>query len=423
MTSSVIHLHLGGAGVKIGDALWKLYEKEESDTNVKGYIYNENDNNRYPLALFADFDDQMINEVKNNKSIKYKSTSFVSGKEDASNNFCRGHFTVGKELIDQCLDQLRKQIESIDRLDQFIITSALSGGTGSGFANLLLERMSTEYGRKTQNNAFLVYPSQEMSNITVDVYNVVLSTHLTSEYYDSVVMLDNQSMYESIDSQIGLDYVDYTHLNNLISQLISSYTGLRRFSQIDNTKLLSGLCPYPKIHYITPSYGPLATINDKINQELNEKQLTSYITKPEQRLFISQINPEHFCTALVHRSKEKNQFFGQSALSFQKMKIRYQESPYVLQCISQNYTVISELAQLKQTGVFLSNNLSVLNYFQMLLKKYNKLFDRRAFLHWFWGEGGGFGFIQECAGQLEYLIRDYQEVWEKDDDIDIDIID
>ncbi|CAK82862.1 unnamed protein product (macronuclear) [Paramecium tetraurelia] len=418
MTSSVIHLHIGGAGVMIGDALWKLYEKEESDTNVKSYIYNENENNNYPLALFVDSDEQMINKVKKNQSIKYKSTSFVSGKEDASNNFCRAFNAVGKQLIEQSLDQLRKQIESIDRLDQFIITSALSGGTGSGFAALLLERISKEYGRKTQKNAFLVYPSQEMSNNIVDLYNVIYSIDLTLEDCHSVVMLDNQSMYESIDSQFGLDFVDYTLLNNLISQLISSYTGLRRFSQIDNKKLLSGLCSYDRIHYITPSYGPLATINDQIKYELNEKQLISYITKPEQRLFQNKIKPYHLSAALVHRSKGENQFFGQSDQAFQKMKIRYQESPYVLQCISQNYTVIPELAQLKQTGVFLSNDLSMLNYLEIILKKFYKVFDKRAFLHWFTGEGGGFGWVQECMSKFEYLIADYKEVQIKDNDID-----
>ncbi|CAD8204120.1 unnamed protein product [Paramecium octaurelia] len=212
MTSSAIPLHLEGAEVMIGDALWKLYEKEESDINVKGYIYNENENNHYPLALFVDSDDQMINKVKKYQSIKYRSR-----KEDASNNYCRGYFALGKELINQ------KNKQKV-LTDQINITSALSGGTGSGFATYLLKKISIEYGRKTQKNAFLVYPSQKMSNNIVDFYNIILSTELTSDLCGSVVMLDNQQMYETIDSQIGLDSVYYTHLNNLILQLITSYT-------------------------------------------------------------------------------------------------------------------------------------------------------------------------------------------------------
>lgn len=29
----------------------------------------------------------------------------ISGKEDAANNFARGHYTIGKEMVDLCLDR------------------------------------------------------------------------------------------------------------------------------------------------------------------------------------------------------------------------------------------------------------------------------------------------------------------------------
>ena len=32
----------------------------------------------------------------------------ISGKEDAANNYARGHYTIGKELIDSVLDRVRK---------------------------------------------------------------------------------------------------------------------------------------------------------------------------------------------------------------------------------------------------------------------------------------------------------------------------
>jgi len=35
----------------------------------------------------------------------------ISGKEDAANNYARGHFTVGKDIIDICLDRVRKMAE------------------------------------------------------------------------------------------------------------------------------------------------------------------------------------------------------------------------------------------------------------------------------------------------------------------------
>ena len=34
----------------------------------------------------------------------------ITGKEDAANNYARGHYTVGKELVDLVLDRIRKLV-------------------------------------------------------------------------------------------------------------------------------------------------------------------------------------------------------------------------------------------------------------------------------------------------------------------------
>lgn len=34
----------------------------------------------------------------------------ITGKEDAANNFARGHYTVGKEIVDDVLDKIRKMV-------------------------------------------------------------------------------------------------------------------------------------------------------------------------------------------------------------------------------------------------------------------------------------------------------------------------
>ena len=36
----------------------------------------------------------------------------ITGKEDAANNYARGHYTVGKELIDLVLDGIRKLVST-----------------------------------------------------------------------------------------------------------------------------------------------------------------------------------------------------------------------------------------------------------------------------------------------------------------------
>lgn len=32
----------------------------------------------------------------------------ISGKEDAANNYARGHYTIGKEMVDGVMDRVRR---------------------------------------------------------------------------------------------------------------------------------------------------------------------------------------------------------------------------------------------------------------------------------------------------------------------------
>ena len=35
----------------------------------------------------------------------------MTGKEDAANNYARGHYTIGKEIVDIALDRIRFRID------------------------------------------------------------------------------------------------------------------------------------------------------------------------------------------------------------------------------------------------------------------------------------------------------------------------
>ena len=82
----------------------------------------------------------------------------ISGKEDAANNFARGHYTIGKEVVDVALDRIRKLSDQCSGLQGFVVYHSVGGGTGSGFGALLLERLSVDYGKK-QKLGFVVYPA------------------------------------------------------------------------------------------------------------------------------------------------------------------------------------------------------------------------------------------------------------------------
>ncbi|CAD8143294.1 unnamed protein product [Paramecium octaurelia] len=400
--SSALHIHIGGAGVMIGDMLWKLYEKEYNEATQNNYIYEEVDGNHYPLAVFIDSDDRMIHEVQRDKTVKFRKHSFLHGKEDAS-NYARG-WNVGRELRDQGLDQ------TMDRLDEFVVTYSIIGGAGSGFGYEIMHNLSIDFGEKVNKKGFIIFPSSEMSNNVVGLYNAVLSIDTMTRYFDCITVFDNQSMYNAIDHQLDLDFVDYQHLNNLVAQIISSYTGLRRFSSYDNSKFISHLCPYPMVHFLIPSYGQMTLINNYTRRELEQGQFIKYVTKKDQKLYQCPQNPYHLSTTLLFRQKELDCFYGKQDLTLKNLDHCFGQRTNIIQCKSSNYQVLPELASMKQTGTFFSNDASIVSRLNLLNHQFHKVYSKRAFVHWYVGDGLEEKIFCESFTELDKLIYSYEDL-------------
>ena len=48
----------------------------------------------------------------------YHPEQMISGKEDAANNYARGHYTIGKEILDLVMERIRKLVSSYSKLLQ-----------------------------------------------------------------------------------------------------------------------------------------------------------------------------------------------------------------------------------------------------------------------------------------------------------------
>jgi hypothetical protein len=71
----------------------------------------------------------------------FRPDNFVFGQSGAGNNWAKGHYTEGAELVDQVIDVVRREAESCDSLQGFQITHSLGGGTGSGMGTLLISKI------------------------------------------------------------------------------------------------------------------------------------------------------------------------------------------------------------------------------------------------------------------------------------------
>lgn len=62
-----------------------------------------------PRSIFVDLDPSPIDEIRTGAYRQlFHPELLISGKEDAANNYARGHYTIGKEMVDNVIDRVRR---------------------------------------------------------------------------------------------------------------------------------------------------------------------------------------------------------------------------------------------------------------------------------------------------------------------------
>merc|ERR1712038_2033790 len=185
----------------------------------------------------------------------------VNGKEDAANNFARGHYTVGKELMDVVNDRIRKLVDNSENVQGFIVNHAVGGGTGSGMGMLILERLAVDY-RKKSKIGFEIYPSPNISTCIVEPYNGLLSTHWLLDHTDVSLVLDNEALYKICSDKLDIAKPSYNNLNRIVAKVTSSMTAALRFDgelNVDMNEFQTNLVPFPRLHFMTSSLAPVVS--------------------------------------------------------------------------------------------------------------------------------------------------------------------
>ena len=157
-----------------------------------------------------------------------RNATFPSGQSGAGNNWAKGHYTEGAELVDSVLDVVRKETECCDCLQGFQLTHSLGGGTGSGMGTLLISKIREEYPDRIMNT-FSVVPSPKVSDTVVEPYNATLSVHQLVENTDETYCIDNEALYDICFRTLKLSTPTYGDLNHLVSATMSGVTTCLRF--------------------------------------------------------------------------------------------------------------------------------------------------------------------------------------------------
>jgi tubulin alpha len=288
-----------------------------------------------------------------------------------------------------------------------------------------LERLSTDYGKKCKLE-FAIYPSPRVSTAVVEPYNAVLSTHSTIENSDCTFLVDNEAIYDICRRSLDIPRPNFEHLNRLIAQVVSSITSSLRFDgalNVDLNEFQTNLVPFPRIHYPLVSYAPVISAKKSSHESFKVQDLTLQCFEPNNQMVVCDPRAGKYmavallyrgdvvpreCNAAVASLKAKQSFnLVEWCPTGFKIGINYQK-PVVVPASAANPD--GALSNVDRSVSMLSNTTAIAEAWSRLDHKFDLMYNKRAFVHWYVGEGMEEGEFNEAREDLAALERDYEEV-------------
>jgi len=262
--------------------------------------------------------------------------------------------------------------------------------------------------------------SPRVSTAVVEPYNAVLSTHSLLEHTDVDVVLDNEAVYRICQKSLDIERPTYHNLNRLVAQVISSLTASLRFSgalNMDISEFQTNLVPFPRIHFMLSSYAPVVSKEKAFHEANSVAEITQAAFEKDSMM--AECDPRHgkyMACCLMYRGDIVPKSVT-AAVSTMKTKSTVQFvdwSPCGFKCgiNAQPPTSVPDnvMAAVQRAVCMISNSTAIAEVFARINTKFDLMYAKRAFVHWYVGEGMEEGEFSEAREDLAALEKDYEEV-------------
>ncbi|KAI0648941.1 beta-tubulin 2 [Trametes meyenii] len=442
MPREIVNVQVGQAGNQVGENFWKMLLAEhglDEDGHYKGddplqlaragVFFTEvelsGSATKYvPRSVQIDLENGVCDRIRSGPmGHLFRPDTYITGNTGAGNNWAKGFYTEGAELMDNILELVRKQTEATDALQGFQILHSLGGGTGAGLGSLLLSKFrEVEYPDRILQT-YSILPSPKVSETVVEPYNALLSVHQLVENSDLTLCIDNEALYDVAQRTLKVKQPSFDDLNNIVSQVMCGVTTSLRFpGQLngDVRKLAMNLVPFPRLHFLMPSYAPFYDPKARAFLRLSVRDLTNALFDRANLLVACDPRFGRYLTAAtIFRGKVASQEAEQAVYDLQR-----KNSTQFVEWIPDNVSVsLCSMPPVGQTqaATALANSTAVQELFKRTLTQFAAMYKRRAFLHWYTGEGMDSMEFSEAESNTQDLIAEYQQYQEataEDEDVE-----
>merc|ERR1711983_110700 len=209
-------------------------------------------------------------------------------------------------------------------------------------------------------------------------------------------------------------------LNWVISMTMSGITASLRFSgklNGDLRKMGVNLVPFPRLHFFLLAQSPLFAPDQSGKVKLTVQEITDQMWS--SRNFLSNVKSEdgkYLTASCAYRGN-----IPSATVDDETAKIQAKMQDDFVQWIPNNIkTSIIDVPPegTSKSGTFVANTTAIKGVFQRISAQFAKMYKRKAFLHWYKGEGMGEMEFQEADKNVRDLITEYQD--KQDAVVDLD---
>ncbi|XP_065270415.1 tubulin beta-1 chain isoform X2 [Emys orbicularis] len=176
----------------------------------------------------------------------------------------------------------------------------------------------------------------------------------------------------------------------------------------DLRKLAVNMVPFPRLHFFMPGFAPLTARGSQQYRALSVPELTQQMF--DARNMMAACDPRHgryLTVACIFRGQMSTREVDEQLLAIQT-----KNSAYFVEWIPNNVKVaVCDIPPrgLKMAATFIGNNTAIQELFIRVSEQFSAMFRRKAFLHWYTGEGMDEMEFSEAESNTNDLVSEYQQ--------------